>query len=397
MKLLKGDLQKALEIYKEALNRPETVPFSNLDRISTYNNLAHTFILLKKPDSSIYYADLALRFQDKNLDVKVNYPELYQWKGQAYFMKGDVDLGSAYLDTFASITLQKFNDKSAKYLQELEVEYESEKREKKLAEKQIEIQKRNNIIILISALLAIISIIFLLFYLRKSAKNKKLLLEKELSQARLEIEAKEQLYSQRLEISRDLHDNIGSQLTFISSAVDQLDHEDLKHGNYPEKISSLRFFIKQVFQELRDTVWAMNQATINGEDLHERIIRLVEQVNQSQHETRVQLHVESNGLKHFQLNSKACINLLAIIKESLNNAVKHANATEIHISINFKSTVLEVNITDNGTGFDQESPSDGFGVENMRRRAKMIGGEFELTSNEGGTSIGIRLDEKQVK
>ena len=57
----------------------------------------------------------------------------------------------------------------------------------------------------------------------------------------------------------------------------------------------------------------------------------------------------------------------------------------------------EVNITDNGTGFDQESPSDGFGVENMRRRAKMIGGEFELTSNEGGTSIGIRLDEKQVK
>src|SRR5690606_2305246 len=133
---------------------------------------------------------------------------------------------------------------------------------------------------------------------------------------------------------------------------------------------------KQVFQELRDTVWAMNQATINGEDLHERIIRLVEQVNQSQHEMRVQLHVESNGLKHFQLNSKACINLLAIIKESLNNAVKHANATEIHISINFKSTVLEVNITDNGTGFDQESPSDGFGVENMRRRAKMIGGEF---------------------
>src|SRR5690606_33644058 len=110
VKLLEGEHIDALKLFKESLNRPSTVPFSNLDRISTYNNLAHTIILLKEPDSSLYYAKLALQFQDKNLDIKVNFPELYEWKGQAYFMKGDVDLGSAYLDTFSSITLQKFND-----------------------------------------------------------------------------------------------------------------------------------------------------------------------------------------------------------------------------------------------------------------------------------------------
>lgn len=395
VKLLEGEHIDALKLFKESLNRPSTVPFSNLDRISTYNNLAHTFILLKEPDSSLYYANLALQFQDKNLDIKVNFPELYEWKGQAYFMKGDVDLGSAYLDTFSSITLQKFNDKSAKYLQELEVEFESEKREKKLAEKQIEIQKRNNIILLISALLVITCIIFLQYYLRKSAKNKKLLLEKELSQARLEIEAKEQLYSQRLEISRDLHDNIGSQLTFISSSVDQLEPKESSDESYSEKLENLRFFIKQVFQELRDTVWAMNQAAITGEDLHERIIRLVEQVNLSQAETRIQLKVESNSLSAFELSSKACVNLLAIVKEALNNAVKHANSKEIKVMIDVRMNQLEVEIIDNGKGFNSESQVEGFGLENMRRRAKSIGGEFDLKSSERGTEIRIKLQKNK--
>lgn len=394
--LLEGKVESALSLFKESLNRPDHVPMNNNDRVSILSNIAHAYVLLQEADSSLFYSDWALRTQDENFEVKINYPELYQWKGQAYFLKGDVKLGTAYLDTFTSITLQKFNDKSAKYLQELEVEFESEKREKKLAEKQIEIQKRNNIILLISALLVITCIIFLQYYLRKSAKNKKLLLEKELSQARLEIEAKEQLYSQRLEISRDLHDNIGSQLTFISSSVDQLERKESFDESYSEKLENLRFFIKQVFQELRDTVWAMNQASITGEDLHERIIRLVEQVNLSQAETRIQLKVESNSLSAFELSSKACVNLLAIVKEALNNAVKHANSKEIKLMIDVWMNQLEVVIIDNGKGFNSESQVDGFGLENMRRRAKSIGGEFDLKSSERGTEIRIKLQKNKL-
>ena len=83
------------------------------------------------------------------------------------------------------------------------------------------------------------------------------------------------MQEQRLRISRDLHDNIGSQLTFIISSIDNLKfvtkdvNEKLK-----DKLSSISSFTSDTIFQLRDTIWAMNKSEITIEDLHARIYRL---------------------------------------------------------------------------------------------------------------------------
>lgn len=393
--LNQGQIDLALVKFKEILNRPNTVPINNNDLVSVYSSIAHTFVLLNQPDSAMVYAQYALRFQDENLDVKVNYPELYQWMGQACFQKGQTELGRIYLDSFNLIVQQKFSDKSAKYLQELEVEYESEKRDRKIKEKQLEVQKRNAVIFFISTLFLLVTLVFILLYSQKMAKNKKLLLEKELESARQEMKTKEELFKQRLDISRDLHDHIGSQLTFISSLVDQLEQEAERQKPMQHTATQLRFFIKHVFQELRDTVWAMNQASITISNLHERILRLVEQANQSQNKTLVTLLLEHEGFQFQELDSKECIHILAVLKEAVNNAVKHAQASEIKVEINQENSQLYFRVVDNGLGMTERNPPEGFGLENMRRRAQAIGAELSIKSSTQGTQVQLSLKSKK--
>lgn len=382
-----GNPKGALILLHESLMRPETVPMNNTDRVSMLSNISHCYILTQQPDSALYYSEKALQFQRKNLDITYNNPELYRWKGQAYFMKGNISLGTQFIDSFTNLTLKKFNDQSAKYLQELEVEYESEKRDKELAENQVEIQKRNLIILTISSILIVLIFLFLLLIGRKNARNKKIKLENQLNQTKMEMEAKEQLFSQRLEISRDLHDNIGSQLTYISSSVEQLAFDAPDGENFPDRVKHLRSFIKQVFQELRDTVWAMNQASINAEDLHNRTIRLIEQINQSQEQTQIKLELEAKGFNDFALNSKECVHILGIIKEALNNGIKHAQSTAILVHFDCSSEELRLNVTDNGLGFDTQKNAEGFGLENMKKRAHSVGGTLKVFSSKEGTTI----------
>ena len=74
------------------------------------------------------------------------------------------------------------------------------------------------------------------------------------------IETQNKLQEQRLRISRDLHDNIGAQLTFIISSIDNLKFgfTDISE-KLGSKLSNISSFTQQTIYELRDTIWAMNK------------------------------------------------------------------------------------------------------------------------------------------
>ena len=96
---------------------------------------------------------------------------------------------------------------------------------------------------------------------------------------------------------------------------------------------------------------------------------------------------EIAGIK-FQMDVRR--NVFLIIKEAINNILKHANATIITIGIYAEQKKLYIQISDNGNGFDAQHHSDGNGLENMKARAENVGGKFALTSVHGkGTDISI--------
>jgi signal transduction histidine kinase len=86
-------------------------------------------------------------------------------------------------------------------------------------------------------------------------------------------------------------------------------------------------------------------------------------------------------------------NLYMVVKEALNNAVKHAAAREIRFGLDYTANRLTVEIADNGRGFRlDEIAAAGNGLENMRRRMKAIGGELNLQSEPGqGTTVRLQV------
>ncbi|HCY83071.1 MAG TPA: two-component sensor histidine kinase, partial [Xanthomarina gelatinilytica] len=103
--------------------------------------------------------------------------------------------------------------------------------------------------------------------------------ETELKEALIKIETQNKLQDQRLRISRDLHDNIGAQLTFIISSLDNLKYGFKLPDNLNDKLKYISEFTSSTIYELRDTIWAMNKSEISFEDLQSRISNFIEKAN----------------------------------------------------------------------------------------------------------------------
>ena len=85
-------------------------------------------------------------------------------------------------------------------------------------------------------------------------------------------------------------------------------------------------------------------------------------------------------------------NVFLAARESLNNAVKHANATEIHLGITIEENHLVIRIRDNGRGFPVEYASSGDGLSNLKKRMSDCGGTCTIESKMGeGTTVSLSL------
>ena len=310
----------------------------------------------------------------------------YQKISEAYKLRKNTDSALFYLEKY-NIFKDSINSIEVKEkIAELNVEFETERKENeiliqrnKIAENELEIERRN---FAISGILAILILGSLLAYLiinRKNLEKKQLSKEKELDVALAKIETQNRLEEQRLRISRDLHDNIGSQLTFIISSLDNLKFK-IKQENsvIANKIDEIRVFTTLTINELRDTIWAMNKENISLEELVFRIEELFKNARK--------LHPEKKFISEFKINSDKTftalegINIFRIIQEALNNAIKYSGAEIISFYGEQKNSEIVFKLQDNGAGYDPNLIEYGNGLYNMEKRAKDIHATIEVHS-----------------
>ena len=236
------------------------------------------------------------------------------------------------------------------------------------------------------------SIIGFLFYRQQRLKNKQQNQQFELKSAMAQIESQNKLQEQRLSISRDLHDNIGAQLTFIISSLENtkfgIPNLDTAVEKRLEKISD---FTRNTIVELRDTIWAMNKEDFTMEDLSSRIFNFVEQAQSANQNIKFNFSIDEE-LKRKEFSSVVGVNLYRTIQEAVNNAMKHAEANHIIINAEKFSEGLKIEIKDNGKGFDTENTDLGNGLLNMKKRIEEIGGVLAVISDTGkGTLVNVEL------
>jgi signal transduction histidine kinase len=80
-----------------------------------------------------------------------------------------------------------------------------------------------------------------------------------------------------------------------------------------------------------------------------------------------------------------------LVQEALTNVVKHAQASQVEVSVSASNGVVTVEVRDNGVGFDPEAQTSGFGLAGMRERVFLAGGTLDVTPGAGGTAVVARL------
>ncbi|MGC4040290.1 MAG: sensor histidine kinase [Flavobacterium sp.] len=285
-----------------------------------------------------------------------------------------------------------FNKNRDKSFLEIEAKYQTAKKEKELLNKELEIKKKNTQAIILAIIIIALLIITFLVYRQQKLKNSQQEQEFELKSAIAKIETQNKLQEQRLQISRDLHDNIGSQLTFIISSVDNIKYAfEIQNSKLDNKLSSISNFAKSTIIELRDTIWAMNHSEITFEDLRTRIHNFVEKAKEAKHDIDFDFTIDTNLLE-LKFTSVQGMNIYRTIQEAVNNSIKHADASLIEIKIFADGSTISITIEDNGKGFDNNKANLGNGIANMKKRMEDVDGEFTIGSAAlGGTKIIITM------
>ena len=223
--------------------------------------------------------------------------------------------------------------------------------------------------------------------MQQRLKNQQLQQESKLQAALAKIETQNKLQEQRELISRDLHDNIGAQLTFIISAIENLKFYQPIQEQLTHRFDQISNFTRQTITELRDTIWAMNSGEISWQELCNRVHAYTQKAEESSG-ISMEFDIGQSFPLEKTMPSSQSIQILRIIQESIQNSIKHSEASEVKILLEKNKEGISLQVSDNGKGFDLEKVIAGNGLYNLRKRAEELGAVLKINSTLGsGTKI----------
>ena len=143
---------------------------------------------------------------------------------------------------------------------------------------------------------------------------------------------------------------------------------------------------------LRETLWVMKSNDITAIELWLRIMNFTKQMGRNYSE--IQFTIEGQAPENVIIGSNKALHIILVVQEAVNNAIKHADASQITISSIVSKTQWLIKLTDNGKGFIidiEKLKTDNFGIMNMRQRA--VEGQFDFNMSsilETGTTITLQ-------
>jgi signal transduction histidine kinase len=332
----------------------------------------YAFYLKKDYDEALRYVNKAEKWylETGNREAILN---AYRAKAECLIMLRDTS-AITYMRKWIAFKDSVFQEEKALNIAKYETLYETEKKdqENKLLQQKNE---RNRLVLLIVVVVFILLIVLgLRLYNRNILKNKQqelLLLKK--------------LQHDKERIARDLHDHIGGHLSFISYSLDGIKDEDKEKRS--EVADSIHQSVRSVINSLRETIWAIIDSNIDVYDFSDKL-KLFARGLFKHGKTKV--NFTENIKTKREMNSLAGLNLYRICQEILNNAFKHANATEVKIDLQCDEEKLFIVISDNGVGFDiTQQNKEQYGLQNIKKRATEFGISLKL---ETGVNKGTRYE-----
>jgi two-component sensor histidine kinase len=194
----------------------------------------------------------------------------------------------------------------------------------------------------------------------------------------------------RTRIATDLHDDIGASLSLIAM-LSEVAQRQWQQGSakISESLSSIAEASRESVGAMSDIVWAVNPRKDRLSELIKRMRRFASDVLSARN---IQLQFEADCGSDVELEADARREILSIFKEGVNNIARHAACYVATVDILFAKQWITLTLNDDGQGFDVANPTEGNGLDNMRQRARKLGGELEVSSQPGhGVRLTLRI------
>ena len=190
----------------------------------------------------------------------------------------------------------------------------------------------------------------------------------------------------RSEISRNLHDEVGSTLTNISLGSLLAQKQLTIESPVIRILDRIYQDSQSVSQTMREIVWSINPRV---DTLSEALPRMLHYASELLEARNIELEAEiAPGIERVKLSIHKRRDLYLIFKEAVNNLAKHSKADHVKVSFQLVLHTLSMTISDNGTGFNETVTGGGSGIKNMQERARNHHWQLTIQSAPGnGTTI----------
>jgi two-component system sensor histidine kinase DegS len=203
------------------------------------------------------------------------------------------------------------------------------------------------------------------------------------------IEAQEE---ERKRLSREIHDGPAQMLANMLLRSDLVEKVYREQGivNALEEVKSLKKMVRSSLSEVRRIIYDLRPMALDDLGLVPTLRKYLERTEE--YNSGVTFRFINLG-QEYRLPSKYEVALFRLVQESVQNAIKHAQASEIHVKIDMQQDSVFLIVKDNGKGFDVREKKEGsFGIMGMRERVEIIDGKITIDSKIGeGTIVMIQV------
>jgi signal transduction histidine kinase len=364
------------------------IAMSYLDLAELYKAQQNYLLAIEQANLCIYYAE------------KVSYKDIIQYAynliAQSYAALKQFDKAYEYKQLHQNLKDSLFNLKKSEQIADMQTKYDTDKKEQQIKIQALEITKRNTyLIVSVLIFLALLVVLYLIYNRYKLNQSNRLQLEIIKQQdlaSRAIIEAEE---NERKRIAGDLHDGIGQLFSAVkmnlSGLSDRITMQDDDTKLLYDKTIAM---VDESCTEVRSISHNMMPNVLLKYGLSTAIKDFISKIDSR----KLKVYLELEGI-NVSLDSSVETVLYRVIQESVNNVIKHSNASRLDIQINKDEEGISVSIEDNGKGFDTTNAEkfEGIGLKNIITRVQLIKGFVEWDSSpDNGTLVSIFIPNTNI-
>lgn len=384
--LIEKDLDNSLNYIKNAIDKSREFQYKSIlaDALDIYSTKLSEKGNHYEAKKSIEEAIKLHKESGYNTGLLSSYANA----GLVYYNVGEFKTSSEYYKMYEELYSKTLSEENKKRVNELNTKYETEKKEKQIAEQELKIQKQRS-----NLLYAIIGGTFLaslmggaIIYNQKAQKIRVKQLQQEKENAILNsfILGEER---ERKRISQDLHDGVAAMIAAAKMSLDAIPH--LPEDKRMDQIFKVKGILESTHADVRHIAHNLMPTVLEKEGLIKATKHFAYEINQTK---LLDISVIDNNSKAQKLSPQLQLMLFRVIQELVNNIVKHSQAQKAEIVFNNGASGLQIEISDDGIGYEDTNDTGNQGLYSITQRLKSIGGNFKIFRNSiGGTKARVEL------